>query len=130
MADLRFHPFVVIEDRGYDTPCLIWTGPTDGSDGYGADWDTAGYSGGALIRATDSAGYQTHVRVRIDNLPPGQERLLSYGIDLQMKVDATKNKSDSTIQTGRIRQYVMFIVIGAIAIFALISFFWSPTLAR
>ena len=34
------------------------------------------------------------------------------------------------IQTGRIRQYVMFIVIGAIAIFALISFFWSPTLAR
>src|SRR5204862_5177422 len=39
---------------------------------------------------------------RIDNLPPEQERLLSYGIDLQMKVDATKNKSDSTIQTGRI----------------------------
>ncbi|HZN35707.1 MAG TPA: NADH-quinone oxidoreductase subunit L, partial [Pirellulaceae bacterium] len=34
------------------------------------------------------------------------------------------------IQTGRIRQYVMFIVIGAIAIFVLISFFWSPTLAR
>jgi NADH-quinone oxidoreductase subunit L len=34
------------------------------------------------------------------------------------------------VQTGRIRQYVMFIVIGAIALFALISFFWSPTLAR
>ena len=34
------------------------------------------------------------------------------------------------VQTGRIRQYVMFIVIGAIAIFVLISFFWSPTLAR
>ena len=34
------------------------------------------------------------------------------------------------IQTGRIRQYVMFIVIGAVAIFVLISFFWSPTLAR
>src|SRR5256885_8291928 len=29
---------------------------------------------------------------RIDNLPPGQERLLSYGIDLQMTVDATKNR--------------------------------------
>jgi NADH-quinone oxidoreductase subunit L len=34
------------------------------------------------------------------------------------------------VQTGRIRQYVMFIVVGAIAIFVLISFFWSPTLAR
>jgi NADH-quinone oxidoreductase subunit L len=34
------------------------------------------------------------------------------------------------VQTGRLRQYVMFIVIGAIAIFALVSFFWSPTLAK
>lgn len=34
-----------------------------------------------------------------------------------------------TVQTGRLRQYVMFIVIGAIAIFVLISFFWTPTLA-
>ncbi len=34
------------------------------------------------------------------------------------------------VQTGRIRQYVMFIVIGAVAIFILISFFFSPTLAR
>jgi len=34
------------------------------------------------------------------------------------------------VQTGRIRQYVMFIVIGAFAIFFLISLFWSPTLAR
>ena len=33
-----------------------------------------------------------------------------------------------SIQTGKIRQYVMFIVIGAITIFVLISFFWSPTL--
>jgi len=32
-------------------------------------------------------------------------------------------------QTGRLRQYVMFLVIGAIAIFVLISFFWSPSLA-
>ncbi len=30
------------------------------------------------------------------------------------------------VQTGRIRQYVLFIVVGAIAIFILISFFWSP----
>jgi NADH-quinone oxidoreductase subunit L len=33
-----------------------------------------------------------------------------------------------SVQTGKIRQYVMFIVIGAITIFVLISFFWSPTL--
>ena len=33
------------------------------------------------------------------------------------------------IQTGRIRQYVMFIVIGAIVIFFMIGLFWSPTLA-
>jgi NADH-quinone oxidoreductase subunit L len=32
-------------------------------------------------------------------------------------------------QTGRLRQYVMFIVIGAIAVFVLISFFWSPPIA-
>ena len=33
------------------------------------------------------------------------------------------------VQTGRIRQYVMFIVIGAVALFIVISFFWNPTLA-
>jgi NADH-quinone oxidoreductase subunit L len=33
------------------------------------------------------------------------------------------------VQTGRIREYVMFIVIGAVALFILISFFWNPTLA-
>ncbi len=32
-------------------------------------------------------------------------------------------------QTGQIRQYVMFIVIGAITVFLLINFFWSPSLA-
>ncbi|WP_425614352.1 NADH-quinone oxidoreductase subunit L [Anatilimnocola sp. NA78] len=35
-----------------------------------------------------------------------------------------------TVQTGQLRQYVMFIVVGAIAIFVLISFFWTPLLAR
>ena len=33
-------------------------------------------------------------------------------------------------QTGRVRQYVMFLVIGSIAVFVLISFFWSPSLAH
>jgi NADH-quinone oxidoreductase subunit L len=34
------------------------------------------------------------------------------------------------VQTGSLRQYVMFIVIGTIAIFIVISFFWSPTFAK
>ncbi|MFM9067456.1 MAG: NADH-quinone oxidoreductase subunit L, partial [Planctomycetota bacterium] len=34
------------------------------------------------------------------------------------------------VQTGKLRQYVMFIVLGAIAVFVLISFFWSTSLAK
>ncbi|HIM29985.1 MAG TPA: hypothetical protein EYG57_10530 [Planctomycetes bacterium] len=34
------------------------------------------------------------------------------------------------VQTGSLRQYVVFIVIGTIAIFVVISFFWSPTFAK
>ena len=34
-----------------------------------------------------------------------------------------------TLQTGRLRQYVMFIVIGTVALFVLISFFWNITSA-
>jgi NADH:ubiquinone oxidoreductase subunit 5 (subunit L)/multisubunit Na+/H+ antiporter MnhA subunit len=34
------------------------------------------------------------------------------------------------VQTGQLRQYVMFIVVGAVAVFLVISFFWNPTLAR
>lgn len=39
---------------------------------------------------------------RIDNLPPGQERLLSFAIDLQVKVSAENRRQDSALQTGRI----------------------------
>ena len=46
---------------------------------------------------------------RIDNVPPGQERLLSYGIDLQMLVDSTKNRTDSALQTGKIVKGVLWI---------------------
>jgi hypothetical protein len=45
----------------------------------------------------------------IDNVPPGQERLISYGVDLQVLVDATKNRSDSAIQTGKIVKGVLLI---------------------
>jgi NADH-quinone oxidoreductase subunit L len=34
------------------------------------------------------------------------------------------------VQTGRLRQYVMFIVVGALAVFILVSFFWTPAIAR
>ncbi len=44
---------------------------------------------------------------RIDNMPPDQERLLSYAIDLQVRVDATKNETTHTIQTVKITKGVM-----------------------
>jgi hypothetical protein len=44
---------------------------------------------------------------RIDDVPPGQERLLSYGVDQQVIVDATKNREESAIQTGKIIKGVL-----------------------
>lgn len=44
---------------------------------------------------------------RIDNVPPGQQRLLSYGIDLQMLINASKNTQDSVIQSGKIVKGVL-----------------------
>jgi hypothetical protein len=46
---------------------------------------------------------------QIDHLPPGQERLISYGIDLEMRIDSTKNRQESAIQTGRIVKGVLHI---------------------
>jgi hypothetical protein len=44
---------------------------------------------------------------RIDNLPPGQERLLSYAIDLQVQVNATNQRHESRIQTGKLVKGVL-----------------------
>lgn len=44
---------------------------------------------------------------RIDNVPPAQERLLSYGIDLQMLVNASKNTQQSMVQGGKIVKGVL-----------------------
>ncbi|HEY7120873.1 MAG TPA: hypothetical protein VH475_30090 [Tepidisphaeraceae bacterium] len=44
---------------------------------------------------------------RIDNLPPGQERLISYGVDLQVLVDGTKAQDTDVIQTGKIVKGVL-----------------------
>jgi hypothetical protein len=52
------------------------------------------------ITVMDGATYAGDAQ--IDNVPPGQERLLSYGVDLQMLVDATKNDTVTQIQTGKI----------------------------
>ncbi len=44
---------------------------------------------------------------RLDNVPPGQQRLLSYGVDLQMLVNAAQNRQENTIQSGRIIKGVL-----------------------
>jgi hypothetical protein len=44
---------------------------------------------------------------QIDTLPPGQERLISYGIDQQVRVDATKNRHDTALLSGKIVKGVL-----------------------
>jgi hypothetical protein len=44
---------------------------------------------------------------RIDNLPPGQERLISYAIDLQVLVNATNQRQESRVQTGKLVKGVL-----------------------
>ncbi len=44
---------------------------------------------------------------QVDTLPPSQERLISYGIDQQVTVDATKNRHDNALLTGKIVKGVL-----------------------
>jgi hypothetical protein len=44
---------------------------------------------------------------RMDNLPPGQERLISYAIDLQVQVHATNQRQESRVQTGKLVKGVL-----------------------
>jgi hypothetical protein len=46
---------------------------------------------------------------RIDNVPPNQERLISYGVDLQMLVDAKNNKQEDAIIAGKIVKGVLWV---------------------
>lgn len=39
---------------------------------------------------------------RIDDVPPGQERLLSYGIDLDLVVDNTRNNQAASVVTAKV----------------------------
>lgn len=46
---------------------------------------------------------------RIDNVGPGQQRLLSYGIDLDMTVDNSKQTSTNAITTATIRKGLLLL---------------------
>ena len=46
---------------------------------------------------------------RVENLPPGQERLLTYGVDLQTEVVAGGDEGQSVLQTGRIVDGVLHV---------------------
>src|SRR5690606_22290348 len=46
---------------------------------------------------------------RLNDVPPGQERLLSYGVDLQTRVNADKNETQNTILTGKIVKGVLHV---------------------
>jgi hypothetical protein len=59
------------------------------------------------ITVFDSGSYAGDARV--DNVPPGQQRLLSYGIDLQMLVDSKTGQQTDSILTGRIVKGVLFV---------------------
>jgi len=81
------------------------------------DWIIDGIA--ALTRAFAELWERIADRTVVDGIANGLAAW-TYGLGASLKV----------LQTGRLRQYVMFIVLGAIAIFVLISFFWSTTLAR
>ena len=44
---------------------------------------------------------------RISDLPPGQQRLISYGIDLKVLVDSTSSKQDESITAGKVVKGVL-----------------------
>ena len=46
---------------------------------------------------------------QIDNLPAGQERLLSYGVDLQMLVNSSLNSQTSAVTTARLQKGLLFV---------------------
>jgi hypothetical protein len=52
------------------------------------------------VTVLDKGGYAGDAR--IDNVPPGQERLLSYGVDLDLHVDNTKNTQTAAVVTASI----------------------------
>ena len=52
------------------------------------------------VTVLDAKGYRGDAT--IDNLPPGDHRLISFAIDIPVKADATSQNSDRTIASGSI----------------------------
>jgi len=52
---------------------------------------------------------------QLDNLPPGDHRLISFAIDIPVKVDADSETDDRTINTGRIASGVLVVGIKEVA---------------
>ncbi len=46
---------------------------------------------------------------QIDNLPAGQERLLSYGVDLQMLVNSSRSTQTSAVMTAKIAKGLLYV---------------------
>ena len=59
------------------------------------------------VTVLDKGGYAGDAR--IDDVPPGQERFLSYGIDLDMRVDNTKNTRAGAVRTASINKGVLYV---------------------
>jgi hypothetical protein len=59
------------------------------------------------ITVLDAGGYAGDAR--IEDVPPGQSRLLSYGVDLQMRISSANHKNESTILSGKIVKGVLYI---------------------
>ncbi|HYE06326.1 MAG TPA: DUF4139 domain-containing protein [Planctomycetota bacterium] len=57
------------------------------------------------VTVLDSGSYAGDAR--IDDVPPNQNRLLSFAIDLQVRVDAQNRQQHNTLLTGRISQGVL-----------------------
>jgi hypothetical protein len=55
----------------------------------------------------DDGGYAGDAQ--IDHFPPGQSRLLSYAVDLDVRVDATKLNSTDALQTGSLVKGVLML---------------------
>jgi len=59
------------------------------------------------LTVLDEGGYAGDAR--IDDVPAGQDRLLSYGIDLDMTVDNTKNVESGSLLTARINKGTLIV---------------------
>jgi hypothetical protein len=59
------------------------------------------------ITVLDGNGYAGDAS--IDNLPPGQERLISYGVDLEVVVDANNVTQEDAIESGKIVKGVLWV---------------------